>query len=252
MTPETDDGPAPPAGEAVTSSALASSALASSALASSTVWRVSRRSGTAVELHALVPSADDGRTMFVMDVAGPAVVFGSTQSGALADESVAVAAGVEIASRRSGGGAVWLAPEDSVWIDLVVSRGDPLWHDDVAKSMWWVGEAWCAALTALDICGLSIHRGSLVTSPWSRLICFDGLGPGEVCRDGAKLVGISQRRTRDLARFQCVLYRAYDPSVMLSVLRDPRPEVDALRPVATIDASASAVVDSLSGALAAC
>ena len=147
---------------------------------------------------------------------------------------------------------MWLAPGDSVWIDLVVSRGDPLWHDDVAKSMWWVGEAWCAALTALDVSGLSIHRGALVTSPWSRLICFDGLGPGEVCRDDAKLVGISQRRTRDLARFQCVLYRAYDPSLMVAVLRDPRPAVAALRPVATIDASASAVVDSLSEALAGC
>lgn len=212
-------------------------------------WRLTGCAGTAAELHAFVPSTDNGRTMFVMNVAGSAVVFGSTQSLELADESTAVAAGVEIATRRSGGGSVWLAPEDSVWIDLVVSRGDPLWHDDVAKAMWWVGEVWSAALGALGVADLSIHRGALLTTAWSRLICFDGLGPGEVCRAGAKLVGISQRRTRDVARFQCVAYRHYDPSALLHVLREPKPTVAVLRPVATIDAPASAVVEAMFAAL---
>lgn len=214
-----------------------------------TSWRLERRCGTAAELHAFVPSADDGRTIFVMDMPGPAVVFGSTQSQELADSSLASAAGVEIAPRRSGGGAVWLAPEDSVWIDLVIARGDPLWQDDVAKAMWWVGEAWAAALATLGVDGLSMHRGPLLSTAWSRLVCFDGLGPGEVCRDGAKIVGISQRRTREVARFQCVVYRRYDPSTMLDVLRPPKPAAAALRPVATVAESPAAIVDALVEAL---
>ena len=55
-------------------------------------------------------------------------------------------------------------------------------------------------------------------TPWSRKVCFGGLGPGEVTVDGHKLVGISQRRTRDGARFQCVVHRRWDPVPLLGVL----------------------------------
>jgi hypothetical protein len=41
-------------------------------------------------------------------------------------------------------------------------------------------------------------------------VCFAGLAAGEVIVDGAKVVGISQRRTRAGARFQCSVPLRWD------------------------------------------
>ena len=49
-----------------------------------------------------------------------------------------------------------------------------------------------------------------MVSDWSALVCFAGLGPGEVTLDGQKLVGLSQRRTRDGVRIQGLLHRRSD------------------------------------------
>ena len=49
-----------------------------------------------------------------------------------------------IVRRRSGGGGVLLMPGEFVWLDLEIPAGDALWHDDVGRSMWWVGELWRA------------------------------------------------------------------------------------------------------------
>ena len=51
-----------------------------------------------------------------------------------------------------------------------------------------------------------------------------------------KLVGISQRRTRRWARFQCAVHRRWDPAVLLDLLRPPRPTLEELTDsVATLD-----------------
>ena len=82
-------------------------------------------------------------------------------------------------------------------------------------------------------------------SEWSDLVCFDGLAPGESTIEGAKLVGISQRRTRAAARLQCCWYHRYEPTDLVDLLVDP-PVVDRLTPVATIEPDVSArVVDEL-------
>ncbi len=53
---------------------------------------------------------------------------------------------------------------------------------------------------------------------------------------GRKLVGISQRRTRSWARFQCAVYRRWDPAALVELLRSPRPTVEELAgTVATLD-----------------
>jgi hypothetical protein len=55
---------------------------------------------------------------------------------------------------------------------------------------------------------------------WGQLVCFAGLGPGEVTAGlgGAKVVGISQRRTRAGARFQCAVPLAWDPGRLAALL----------------------------------
>ena len=53
---------------------------------------------------------------------------------------------------------------------------------------------------------LTVHDGPMAGGRWAELVCFAGLGPGEVLVAGRKLVGISQRRTRHGSRFQCMVH----------------------------------------------
>lgn len=115
-------------------------------------------------------------------------------------------------------------PGRVVWADVVVPAADPLWEADVGRAVWWLGEAWAAALASLGIAGagVSVHRGALVSSEWSSMVCFAGLGPGEVCVGGAKVVGISQRRVREGALFQCAVPLVWGAAVLAGlVVLDP-------------------------------
>jgi lipoate---protein ligase len=164
-------------------------------------WIVEHRSGSAQELH----DADvdlGARRVVVHRVDAPAVVLGSTQDDRVVDRDATGAAGVDVARRRSGGGAVLLVPDAQVWVDVVVPAGDPLWDDDVCRASWWLGRAWADALG-----GGEVHRAGVSDREAGRVACFASVGPGEVVRHGAKALGISQRRTRSGARFQCVAYR---------------------------------------------
>lgn len=212
-------------------------------------WTVERHRGSAHDFHARAVPAHPSRSVWVHEVARPALVLGSAQPDSVVDlQAVASVPGMEVVRRRSGGGAVLLVPGEVLWVDVVIGRGDPLWHDDVGRSMWWVGERFASVLGA----GARVHHGGLVSSRWSRLVCFAGLGPGEVTLDGRKLVGISQRRTRDSARFQCALYRRWDVDALLAVLH-----VDAVERAAAhhdlVDAVATSavVVDDVVAALTA-
>ena len=129
--------------------------------------------------------------MWVFTVDRPALVLGSTQPDDVVDRAAARDAGVEVARRRSGGGAVWLEPGGTSWVDVLVPRADPLWDDDVGRAVHWLGDAWAAAIGA----AAEVHRGGMVCSAESGRACFAGLGPGEVTIGGRKAVGISQRRT---------------------------------------------------------
>jgi lipoate---protein ligase len=179
-------------------------------------WEVEEASGSAADFHARAVPDPPRRVAWVLEVDRPALVLGSTQSPSVADAAACAAAGVEVVQRRSGGGAVLLEPGGAAWVDLVVPRDDPLWDDDVGRAAHWVGEAWTAAL---GMGGTAVHRGPLVRTRWSDLVCFAGLGPGEVTvAGGAKVVGISQRRARAAARFQCVAVGEWVPSRVLALL----------------------------------
>jgi lipoate-protein ligase A len=153
-------------------------------------------------------------------VSAPAVVLGSTQQLSVVDNERAQAAGVVVARRRSGGGAVLVTPADPFWVDAWIPRGDPLWLDDVARAFDWVGDTWGRALEGLGITGVSVHRGGLAPcTSWSSLVCFGGVGTGEVLdADGRKVVGISQRRTRAGAWFHGACLRRWEPGPLLDVL----------------------------------
>lgn len=149
-----------------------------------------------------------------------------------------------------------LDPGETVWVDLEVPRGDPSWHDDVGRAAWWLGDVWAAALGSLGVTGLSVHRGGLERRRWGALVCFASLGPGEVTAGpaGPKVVGISQRRVRAGARFQCAVPRRWDPARLAALLAlapgERRQLVDELAAaVQPVDLDADAVVGALIDAL---
>ncbi len=160
----------------------------------------------------------DRRTVWVLEATEPAVVLGSTQA-----ESVLVP-GTPAVRRRSGGGAVLVEPGGLVWVDVFVPAGDPLWEVDVGRAFAWLGATWVTALGAAargrhPAPGAArAHAGPLITTPWSKLICFAGLGPGEVTVAGAKVVGMAQRRTRAGALFQCAALLEWRPERLLGRL----------------------------------
>lgn len=189
---------------------LGSRELAARRVLSASSWKISRASGTAEEHHSHDLSSWD-RSVTLLEHSDTALVIGSTQDAADIDVAVARTAGISVVRRRSGGGAVFLRPNESVWIDVVIPKTDELWTDDVSASSLWLGDLWCTTLAQLGVPQLAVHRGAMVKTPMSRTICFDGLAPGEVTSAGQKVVGISQRRTREGARFQCVVYRVWEP-----------------------------------------
>lgn len=219
-------------------------------------FAVHSQHGSAAAFHARTLVGPLERAVHVWTVERPALVLGSTQDGSVVDADACAAAGVEVVRRRSGGGAVLLDPGEVVWVDVELPRSDPLWDDDVGRAAWWLGERWGEALATLGATGVTVNRCGSVPTPWSSLVCFAGLGPGEVTgAGGAKLVGISQRRTRAGARFQCAVPLAWQPNRLASLLALSAPDRDrmatelaaAVRQLAT---PAAAVVDAFLTAIA--
>ena len=207
-------------------------------------WRVETWSGTAAAFHALDP--DPTRAVFDVRVTEPALVLGSMQDESGIDTERIAELKLGTARRRSGGGAVWVEPGSTLWVDIVIPKGDPLWDDDVARSMLWLGR-----LLAKLIGGeASVFEGRYEATDLARAYCFGGVAPGEVIGPGGKIVGISQRRTRNFARFQCVAYTSYDAERVGQLFRDPRMSAAvAATPVQVLPATADEIVSALVAAL---
>jgi len=179
-------------------------------------WSVHHRSGPVGELHGL-GVGEATRSAFVLEVDGPSVALGSTQREGVLDADVVAANGLAVTRRHSGGGLVVMMPGDVLWIDVVIAAGDPLWRTDVGEAFVWLGRVWAEALADLGH-DAQLHRGGPRYAELGRAICFAGLGSGEVTVEGRKVVGMSQRRTRGWARFQCLVHRRFDPVLSRSLL----------------------------------
>jgi lipoate-protein ligase A len=179
-------------------------------------WFVESTTATArehheIEISALAPWA---RLCHVTDAA---LVLGSTQHDHVVDAGAVTRRGIDVVRRRSGGGAVLVEPGAQVWLDLWVPSGDPLWRADVGEAFAWLGEAWARALGTFGIHG-TVHTGGLRPGPWGTLVCFAGVGPGEVLVGGRKVVGMSQRRTRAGARFHTAALLRWSPAELLALI----------------------------------
>jgi lipoate-protein ligase A len=211
-----------------------------------------RAHGGAAEFHGRAIPSPPAREVWQHELAAPALVLGSAQRDEVVDRDACHRRAIAVVRRRSGGGAVLLVPGEVTWVDVIVPRGALGWSDDVHATMTWLGDRLSSAVHtaaggAIDAGRLTVHRGRPITTAWSPTICFDGTGAGEVLLDGRKLVGISQRRTREAARLQCAWHAAYRPEDLLGLLRlGDRPDPSDLAPVATLPAALSPrIVDAL-------
>jgi lipoate-protein ligase A len=208
-------------------------------------WEIDRESLSAQAAHDVDLLSTSGRKVRIFEPNAPAVVLGSTQRDDIVDAEFVAARGLEIARRHSGGGAV-LVDESVVWIDFVIARDDPLWDDDIARSMQWLGRLWSSALAEVGI-DAGVHRGPAVVSALARAICFCGIGHGEVVVDGRKAVGISQRRTRRGARFQSVLHTRRDDRLIDALHLSDRDDarIEYADAVYVCDRSRQSILDAL-------
>ncbi len=152
--------------------------------------------------HQLDPGAPSAPEIWINQVKRRSVVLGSRQrdpTGWLKVGRIG-AQGVDVAARRSGGGLVFIEPETSVWVDVILPVDHPRWQPDVARAFLWVGQAWATALKNLGLGPLEVAAPEATAN--DEALCFAGVGAGEVSVAGSKTVGLSQRRWRTGARFQ--------------------------------------------------
>lgn len=181
-------------------------------------WDVRHLTGPVSHLHAVDPDelGPARRTVLVMHPDAPAVVLGSTQGDDVVDHEVAERGGFDVVRRHSGGGLVLVVPDEMLWVDVVIPAHDPLWQADVGAAFDWLGEVWADALGADR--STALHLAPPLRADLGRVVCFAGVGRGEVVVDGRKVVGLSQRRTRAWARFQCMVHTRFDVATTLDVV----------------------------------
>jgi lipoate-protein ligase A len=211
-----------------------------------TSWERHDWHGSAADFHAMNPAPM--RALWWCSVKAPAIILGSTQQESDVDAAVAMQLGLDVVRRRSGGGAVYVHPTESVWIDITIPKDDPLYVDDVSSSMLWLGDVFVEAVKPWT--SAQTYRGAFDVGKDGRSVCFASTSPGEVFIGENKLVGISQRRGREGARLQCVLYRSWQPELWTPALTsmDVRERIASL-PVATISADAADIVSAVFSAL---
>jgi lipoate-protein ligase A len=209
-------------------------------------WKLYTEQISAGEQHGrdLVPE----RAVWDVCVTRTALVLGSRQDESLLNVDQCGRNGVDVVRRRSGGGIVFLEPGEHVWLDVVIPHGDVLWSDDVARASWWLGDVWLQTLRALGMTMVTVHRESLNSDAWGDLLCFAGVGPGEVVQQQhetfGKVVGISQRRTRDYARFQCTIYTKWNPhDVEQYLVNAPGKVTEIANRVVAVQANRQEIVD---------
>ena len=216
-------------------------------------WSIIERSGSVRSLHGIAAGPARRREVWVMQPAAGAVVLGSGQRPGAVDATAARRRGLQVLRRRSGGGVVLVSPGDLLWVDVVVPRGDPLWHPDTGRSFLWLGELWRSALGSSGI-GADVHEGRYEPGRWGPLVCFAGRGPGEVFVGGRKVIGLSQRRTGAGARFQCGVLLRWDPAALAGLLVLPAEQRETLEHdldacAAGVGLSEQRILDAFLGAL---
>jgi lipoate-protein ligase A len=163
------------------------------------------------------------RRIIVVDIPEPTLVLGSRQAGLALDDEYLREASLAVVVRASGGGAVLAGPTDLIWVEIEIGPDDPLVgrNRDLDGSFLWLGRVFLEVLAGLGLPHLAMHEGPASRDSMSELVCFAGLGPGEVTSRGRKIVGISQRISRSGQRYSCGLLLRWRPEPIVRALKRP-------------------------------
>lgn len=156
-------------------------------------------------------------TMFVVRLAEPTLVLGSSQSVKILDRNKV--GSLALRRRRGGGGLVLLQPDD-LWVDWWIPSTDARWSPDVRASSLRVGGWWRDVLARHVRGKVGMHEGALEGEDAHRVVCFAGRGPGEVFVNDRKAVGLAQWRVREGIFLTSVLHARASNSVV-DLLVDP-------------------------------
>jgi len=193
--------------------------------------------GSAEELHALpMPTDGEQAQLWIMRPTAPVVVMGSSQRPEMFDLAALARDGIELAARRSGGGAVFIDPAVTVWVDVLAPRSSELWSSELTENFLLVGRRWQQALGVLghatNLCETSSPRTAA-----SSLACWAGIGWGELTVGPAKVLGLSQRRTRWGSRVQAMAVLDASSARVQHYFRDEfRPDLTNAVATTTVDA----------------
>lgn len=153
-----------------------------------------------------------------MNPTAKAVVMGSAQKPSQFDQVTLRADGIQLAERRTGGGAVYIDPASMIWVDLWIPSSMELSKLAPRRLFSLVGQWWQRALANT---GLPIQMSPEPGAPneLSRLACWAGAGWGELWLGDFKVLGLSQRRTRMGARVQTMVALDDSPIEVVRYLR---------------------------------
>ena len=149
----------------------------------------------------------------------PLVVLGSMQPADL----VCANGQAEILRRRGGGGAVYVDPDSSIWIDLWLPASDSTSRLGVVDGLIAVGQLWRLSLEELGLADLVVACPE--RAPVPSAVCFSSIGYGELLdNEGRKLVGMTAWRAREGSLYQTTLYRVLDRGLpeLLNISEDQR------------------------------
>ena len=162
----------------------------------------------------------DQRVATFFRAESPTLVLGSSQRDDSVDGDAAARQGIDDRSTTLGW---WRCPavartSSSGSISRSLTGDDAVERRRRALDVVGGGDVARGARRVRAICRRA--PGRLIRTRWSSDVCFAGTGPGEVLVGDAKLVGISQRRTRRAARFQTMVHLRWRPDVVASLVAE--------------------------------
>ncbi len=194
-----------------------------------TQWQLEAVSLSTAGLHDAWPELQAGQRLCrIVQPTDRALVLGSSTRQSEFDLDRARRQGLAVVRRNSGGGAVLVEPGAQIWLMLYLGLDDPLVPWDLGRSFLWLGAAVLGLLRELRLNATMVESRQPRTALGS-LICFADLGYGEVSVDGAKVLGLAQRRSRGQACFQLSLLWEERQSHLRELLVVDPPEGESLR-----------------------
>lgn len=199
-------------------------------------WLSQQNIGSVNDLHSY--TCDKSQLLAILNrPTSDSIVLGSSQSMTLLDSEKIKKTQIEICKRKTGGGLVYIDKVHDIWIDIYIPTTSSLYEINISKSFNWLGNTWIETLTELNRQlepNLQIVKTKSKTDELSSLVCFAGLNHGEVLYCDRKVVGISQRRNKELAKFQCQL-TYNDPYFPLLNYIEDTTKIKNVRPQKTLN-----------------